>query len=275
MIIWLGQDALPARVGGKAAALGLLARARFPVPAGFCVTVEAMSKLESQQVADAIGSALAELGASAVAVRSSAVGEDGVTASFAGAHLSRLNVRSPAAVVRALQEVRASATSPAALAYRARHALGGQPCMAALVQTMVDAEASGVLFTRDPLSGGKQFVVEGSFGLGEAVVSGAVTPDRFVLSPDGELVEERISEKEIVTVPVEEGTTTVRLGAARARRPCIDLATLRLLIQLGERCEEILESPQDVEWAVTEGTVWILQSRPITGTASSDGRGFA
>jgi pyruvate,water dikinase len=273
VIVWLEQGGGSARVGGKAAALGLLTRAGLPVPAGFCVTVEALSKLESQQVEDAIASALAELGTSAVAVRSSAVGEDGATASFAGAHLSRLNVRSPAAVVGALEEVRASATSPAALAYRARHALGGQPCMAALVQTMVDAEASGVLFTRDPLSGAEQFVVEGSFGLGEAVVSGAVTPDRFVLSSDGELVEEHISEKEIVTVPAEGGTTTVRLETARARRPCIDLATLRLLTQLGKRCEEILESPQDVEWALAGDNAWILQSRPITGTASSDGRG--
>jgi pyruvate,water dikinase len=178
--------------------------------------------------------------------------------------VSRLNVRSRAGVFEALEEVNASASYPGAVAYRAEHAITAAPPMAALVQTMVDAEASGVLFTRNPVSGDEQFIVEASFGLGEAVVSGIVTPDRFVLSQESELVEETISDKEIVTVFAEEGTTTTTLEMARARRPCIDSATLETLTQLGKQCEAMLGSPQDVEWALAKGAVWILQSRPIT-----------
>jgi pyruvate,water dikinase len=264
VIVWLEHDAGPAQVGGKGAALGLLTRAGLPVPAGFCVTVEAMSRLESPPVVSAIEAALAALDAPAMAVRSSAFGEDGATASFAGAHLSLLNVRSSEGVLRALGQIGASADSDGARAYRARHAISGEPRIAALVQTMVNAEAAGVLFTRDPMSGREQFVVEASFGLGEAVVSGFVTPDRFVLSAEGDLLEEQISKKEVVTVPAEEGTTTATLEAARALVRCVDPATLRTLARLGKRCEEVLGSHQDIEWALAEGAVWILQSRPIT-----------
>jgi pyruvate, water dikinase len=257
-------------VGGKGAALGLLTRAGLRVPVGFCVTAEAMSQLESSPVVAAVESALKRLAASAVAVRSSALGEDGATASFAGAHRSRLNVRSAGEVVRALREIRASVASPRAVAYRARHGIGGEPSMAAVVQAMVKAQSAGVLFTRDPISNDEQFVVEGSFGLGEAVVSGVVIPDRFVLSPGGELLEQQISNKEVVTVPGEEGTTTSRLEAARARRPCVDPTTLRKLARLGRRCEEVAGSPQDVEWALANGALWILQSRPITSFRSAN-----
>jgi phosphoenolpyruvate synthase/pyruvate phosphate dikinase len=133
-----------------------------------------------------------------------------------------------------------------------------------LVQAMVFAEASGVLFTRDPLTGEERFVVEGSWGLGEAIVSGDVTPDHFVLSPAGELLDRMVADKELATVPAAEGTTVAEVEGSRRHVPCLGTGDLEALVALGRRCEATMGGPQDVEWAIADRRVWLLQSRPIT-----------
>lgn len=264
MIRWFDVPAGAAEVGGKGAALGVATRAGLPVPPGFCVTVRAMSRLASADVVVAVEKALSRLATPAVAVRSSASEEDGGRASFAGVFASELNVHAAADVVAALERIRTSAGSPSASAYVTRRGMGKPGEMAAVVQAMVFAETSGVLFTRDPLTGEERFVVEGSWGLGEAIVAGEVTPDHFVLSPDGELLERIVADKELAAVPAAEGTTVAEVEGSRRHVPCLGIGDLQALVALGRRCEATLGGPQDVEWAIAGGRVWLLQSRPIT-----------
>lgn len=263
MIRWFDEPAEAAEVGGKGAALGVATRAGLPVPPGFCVTVKAMSRLASADVVAALEQALSRLAAPAVAVRSSASEEDGGRASFAGVFASELNVHAPA-VIAALERIRISARSPSASAYVAGRGMDTPAEMAAVVQAMVFPEMSGVLFTRDPLTGEERFVVEGSWGLGEAIVSGEVTPDHFVLSPAGALLERIVADKDLAAVAAAEGTMVAEVEASRRYVPCLAPADLRGLVDLGRRCEAIFGAPQDVEWAIAGGRVWLLQSRPIT-----------
>jgi pyruvate,water dikinase len=264
VIRWFDEPAGAAEVGGKGAALGVATRAGLPVPPGFCVTVKAMSRLASTDVVAALEKALSRLAAPAVAVRSSASEEDGGRASFAGVFVSELNVHAAPAVIAALERIRTSARSPSASAYVAGRGMDTPAQMAAVVQAMVFPETSGVLFTRDPLTGEERFVVEGSWGLGEAIVSGEVTPDHFVLSPAGALLEHVVADKDLAAVAAAEGTMIVEVEASRRHAPCLAPADLRGLVDLGRRCEAIFGGPQDVEWAIAEGRVWLLQSRPIT-----------
>jgi pyruvate,water dikinase len=259
-IVWFSEEASPAEIGGKSFRLSRLIQAGFPVPPGFCVTVAGMDSISAEDIEDA----LARLGPKPVAVRSSAVEEDTPTASFAGIYLSRLNVGTAADVVKALLEIRESAASPAALAYRKRHRLSGPPRMAAIVQELLVPEASGVLFMKDPLDGSNRIVIEASWGLGEAVVAGRVTPDRWVLSSKGEVISSHISDKDVAVMPSASGTTEVEVEPARRKFPAVNDETLRKLFELSRGCEKLFETPQDIEWATASNHVWLLQSRPIT-----------
>lgn len=258
MIIWFDEAPGADLVGGKGAALAALAGAGLPVPPGFCIPHGA--DVSERDVTDA----LARLGAEAVAVRSSAIGEDGAGASFAGVHLSKLNVRTPAGVIAAFEDVRASALTPAARAYRASRGIEGEPMMAAVVQQMVLPDVAGIAFTRDPVTNEDRIVIEATWGLGESIVSGAVTPDRFVVARDGRVLSTNIGDKDIAVIAAGDGTIEVPVDPERRRARCIDDGTLAAVVALAQRCEEFFGCPQDVEWALVAGTVWLLQSRPIT-----------
>src|SRR5262245_9834955 len=192
------------RVGGKALSLGLLARAGLPVPPGFCVTIATHRRLRTQSLHDdpalveQIGAAYRQLGGGPVAVRSSATAEDGSAASFAGQQETVLGVSGEAAVCDAVARCWASLDSERAVAYRRRQGVGDEGlAMAVVVQRLVPAEAAGVLFTRDPLDPeGRRMLVEAAWGLGECVVSGRVTPDRFHLDRDtGRVLEQHVAPK--------------------------------------------------------------------------------
>ncbi len=187
-----------------------------------------------------------------VAVRSSAVSEDGSTASFAGQQETYLNVRSAEDVLRRVQECWASFFSPRALFYRAQKAVLGDTRMAVVVQEMIQADKSGVMFTVDPIRNRREcMVIECAPGLGEAIVSGEVTPDHYVLLRDqGSIVEEFIPDE--------------------ARGRVLAEAELSQLRELGMRLEAFFGSPQDVEWCIRGRELLLLQSRPIT-TLSSHG----
>jgi pyruvate,water dikinase len=187
-----------------------------------------------------------------VAVRSSAVSEDGVAASFAGQQESYLNVRGSAAVLLKVQECWASFFSPRALFYRAQKGVLGDTGMAVVVQEMVQADTSGVMFTVDPIRNRHTcMVIEGAPGLGEAIVSGEITPDHYVVSRNT-------------------GSVADMFIADDHRGRVLSDAELNELRVLGLRLETFFGSPQDVEWCIRGGQLLLLQSRPIT-TLSAHG----
>jgi pyruvate,water dikinase len=257
------------RYGGKAAQLASARRAGLPVPDGWALAwdeVEALVRRDGpgQDVDAELRAAVA--GRGPVAVRSSAVGEDSHGASFAGAHLTVLGLVGADAVVRGVCEVHASAVQPGALAYRDRLAVDAAIRMGVVVQEMVDADVAGVLFTRNPLTGADEVVIEASWGLGEAVVSGLVTPDHIRASPDGTILERVIGEKDVV----------IRLtadGAAResavptdlAEAPCLGDKQVQELIELVRACNEVYaDTVHDIEFAFAGSALFLLQRRPIT-----------
>ncbi len=167
--------------GGKAARLSESLCAGLPVPPGFALHPDGVARTAQSNLLPneraALEHSLAQFKEGAVAVRSSAIGEDGASASFAGQHASFLNVRGLDEVLAAIASVWASGQTEAARRYRARMSIAGEPRVAVIVQALVPAEVSGVLFTVDPISGsGKRWIVEASWGLGEAVVGGGARP---------------------------------------------------------------------------------------------------
>ena len=118
---------------------------------------------------------------------------------------------------------------------------------------------------QDPVDGSDHIVVEGSWGLGESVVSGSVTPDRWTLTRDGRVLSSEISNKETSAIPGKYGTVQIEVPEDRRLIPCLTPENLEEIVTLARRCQQLFEWPQDVEWAVAGGKVWLLQSRPITG----------
>jgi pyruvate,water dikinase len=254
-----------AAYGGKAVALGLALRAGLPVPRGIALPADLVAAVPTDPAArDTVRAAARELGGP-MAARSSAAGEDGTTASFAGQHLTVLNLWADDAVADAVVRVAESACSPSALAYRRSRGDGSPPRCGVVLQRLVPAVAAGVLFSRNPVSGADELVVEASWALGEAVVDGLVVPDLFRLTPEGDVLELVVGDKDRAVVPQPGGgTATVPVDAVRARRPCLDEGHLHALAGLARRCDEVFCGPSDVEWAVTASDVALLQRRPIT-----------
>jgi pyruvate,water dikinase len=259
-IVWFDQDADAARIGGKGFRLCRLAQAGLPVPPGFCVPVDSVNCINIDEIQNAVE----RLNARSVSVRSSAVEEDAIVASFAGVYVTRLNVSAPEAIKQALIDIRQSAFAPAAMAYRSKRGIDGSPQMAAVVQQFLMPDVSGVLFLRDPLDNSQRIVIEASWGLGEAVVAGTVTPDRWIISPEGTIVSSEISDKDTAVVAADTGTKVVEVDPARRRIPCLDAAAICGLVRLARACETLFGGPQDVEWAIASDRIWLLQSRPIT-----------
>jgi pyruvate, water dikinase len=257
--------------GGKAVSLGAALRAGLPVPGGLALDIHLVDAIALGRPAKVRILAHLDglLATSPVAVRSSAVGEDSAAASFAGQHTTRLNVAGCADVLDAVCEVHASARSSSALAYRQRMGIPGEPQIAVVVQTMIRPECAGVLFTRNPISGEDERVIEASWGLGEAVVSGLVTPDRWHMRRGGEVRAFIPGHKdiEIRSLPGG-GTEEVDVPADRAARPCLEPGLLFELEQLAQACERQFCQPSDIEWAVEGGRLYLLQCRPVTSSSS-------
>lgn len=251
--------------GGKAVALGVALRRGLPVPPGIALPADLVAAVaDDAAAADVVRAAARELGGP-MAARSSAVGEDGAASSFAGQHLTVLNLWHPDAVVDAVVRVGGSASAPSALAYRHSRGDRSVPRCGVVLQRLVPAVAAGVLFSRNPVSGEDELVVEASWALGEAVVDGLVVPDLFRLDRDGHLIEQVVGNKDRAVVPEPGGgTTTVQVDAPRAHRPCLGPHQLEALADLARRCDEVFAGPSDLEWAVTEDDVALLQRRPIT-----------
>lgn len=280
-----------ARAGGKGSSLARMAASGLAVPPGFVVLAEALSSaLDESGVRDELRAALpdharaqaiverlplpeiadayAALGSGdpSVAVRSSAVAEDSDEASFAGQQETYLHVRGDADVARRVRDCWASFFSERALFYRSQRGSLDDLEMAVVVQRMVEPEVAGILFTVDPVQRRRdRMVVEAVFGLGESAVSGAVTPDNFVIARDGQLKRSRLAVQPYALVGLPGGGTEERaLPPEQGGLATLSEDDLGRLAELGCRLELEHGCPQDIEWAIAGGTLFVLQSRPVT-----------
>ncbi|WP_104173966.1 PEP/pyruvate-binding domain-containing protein [Arthrobacter sp. Y81] len=212
-----------------------------------------------------IGAAYAELGGGAVAVRSSATAEDLPGAAFAGQQDTYLNVLGEDAVVQAVADCWASLWTDRAVAYRERQGIDPHGlAIAVVVQRMVPADTAGVMFTANPVTGERgEIVVDASPGLGEAVVAGRVTPEHYVLDRTGKALSFAPGGREVVISAAEGGGTQEKPGAPGAG-PELAADQLTELARLGQRAQQHFGRPQDIEWAVSGGLLYVLQSRPMT-----------
>ncbi|HEV7708360.1 MAG TPA: rifamycin-inactivating phosphotransferase [Asanoa sp.] len=289
-------------VGGKAAHLGALSRIDgIRVPTGFCVTTDAFRRIlveapsvddllsrlkpdaqdeiralsaeirrtiESVAIPDELATAVRDKLAddTGYAVRSSATAEDLPTASFAGQQDTYLNVVGPAAVLAHISRCWASLFTERAVTYRLRNGFDHRNVsMAVVVQRMVFPEASGILFTADPVTGNRKVAaVDASFGLGEALVSGLVNPDVFKVR-DGAVVAKAIAAKHLAIEALPAGgTQEVAIDPRHGEQPALTDAQVVRLVELGRRIEAHFGRPQDIEWCLVDDGFQIVQSRPIT-----------
>ena len=290
-------------VGGKGKSLSEMTRASLPVPPGFHITTDAYrgfvidNDLQSRilhatrqapddasaniaamfaeidispTIAEAIRTAYATLGDNVpVAVRSSANAEDLPDMSFAGQQDTYLNVIGNEALIAAVRDCWASLWTPRAISYRDQMGIvHDQVAMGVVVQTMVAADVSGIMFTANPATGERnEIVANASYGLGEAIVSGQVTPDAFIFNRNtNEVIETAIGDKEQMIVSDGEGGT-IWQEVTQSKREVSSLSESQLasLANLAVLSEQHFGGvPQDVEWAIEEGSLFLLQSRPIT-----------
>ena len=222
---------------------------------------------------DAIRNAHQRLESDAVSVRSSATAEDMADASFAGQYESFLNILGFDEIVLCIRDVWASLYSPRAIAYRLQTGLDhGAVRMAVVVQKQLQPDAAGVLFTRDPVTGARRFVASASLGLGEGVVTGEAPADQFQIDPDtGTAISSHIVSKNarVVSLP-SGGIERAEVPEAARMQPALSDSHLQELWSMARSLEDLFGRPQDIEFAVADNAVHLLQSRPITTRAAED-----
>ena len=289
-------------VGGKAANLGELYY-KFPIPNGFCITVkffddflqstniknkilELMKKLDvnKKNSVDNISNKIKNLIIKQVipnelkililenyskldgyvAVRSSAVAEDLEQASFAGQQASFLNVKGKD-LIKYVKECWASFYNSRAIIYREKNNFSHAPSMAVVIQKMVNAKKSGVIFTVNPVNKNKnEMIIESIFGLGEAIVSGIVTPDHYVIDKKTHsILKEIINEKKLAIIKENGKNQRIKLDKKRANAKSLNTKELNDLIKEGLLIEKYYKKPMDIEWSIDD-KLYILQARSIT-----------
>jgi phosphoenolpyruvate synthase/pyruvate phosphate dikinase len=252
--------------GSKAVGLGDAVRRGLPVPPGVAVSGDLVEAIASgdEKAIEKLTKAIAAL-SPPFAVRSSAADEDGAAASFAGQHLTLLNIHSASDVPGAVREVWWSANSDSAITYRQRVGLFTRPSVGVVVQSLLNPTAAGVMFTENPLTGADERMIEASWGLGEAVVAGLVVPDNFRLDRAGQVLERKAGRKRIAIRSLPNGgTVEEQLPAEQVNQLCLDDAQLADLAELALKCEQVYGPRRDIEWAVQDGKLYLLQCRAIT-----------
>jgi len=274
-LLWLGApksfDA--ALVGGKAANLSRLAKMHHRVPDGFCIPVTVMDEAHPLDLRNDIIRAVSDLMAChslpelVVAVRSSAVDEDGAGASFAGQHETYLNIVGADAIIEAITRCWESARSERALEYRRQQGLSVERVrLAVLVQQLVASDVSAVVFSANPVTGNRdEVLINASWGLGESIVGGTVTPDTFVVRKSDLAVTNRvIAEKQRMTVSAPGGTREVEVPRFLREQPSLADKQIVEMAQLAISLEAPMNCAVDVECAYAGGQLYLLQCRPIT-----------
>jgi pyruvate,water dikinase len=222
----------------------------------------------AEDVREAILGAYRTMGTdSFVAVRSSATGEDGADASFAGMNETFTNVRGEQDLIEKVGQCWASLFGPRVVAYRASRGFTADPAMAVVVQLMIASERSGVAFTADPTTDATdRVVVEGAFGQGEVVVSGSVEPDTYVVAKEnGEILSRRTGYKSFKIIRGSDGKDQrIDLDEAQAEAQVLNDDEIRAIADIAVRSERHAGCPQDTEWAIADGKTYIVQTRPIT-----------
>lgn len=256
--------------GAKAVGLGQAIRDGLPVPPGVALSgdiVEAVASGDTRATKEVV-KRVRPLGGP-LAVRSSAVDEDGAGASFAGQHLTLLNVRSADDMGAALNKVWWSANSDSAITYRQRIGRFTRPSVGVVVQVLLDPVAAGVMFTKCPVTGDDVRVIEASWGLGEAVVAGIVIPDHFRVERSDRVLERTPGLKRVaVRSAPDGGTVEETLEPELVEKLCLGDGELRELNQLAVQCERVYGPARDIEWALAGGKIYLLQCRAITKGAS-------
>jgi pyruvate,water dikinase len=252
--------------GSKAVGLGDALRQGLPVPLGVALSgdlVEAVASGDCRAI-EKLAKAIAAV-APPFAVRSSAVDEDGASASFAGQHLTLLNVHNAGDVPGAVRDVWWSANSDSAITYRQRVGLFARPSVGVVVQTLLNPTAAGVMFTENPITGADERMIEASWGLGEAVVAGLVVPDHFRLDRSGQVLERKAGRKRIAIRSLPSGGTfEEQVPAEQVNQFCLDDSQLAALGELALHCEKVYGPRRDIEWAIQDGKLYLLQCRAVT-----------
>ena len=222
------------------------------------------------EIADEIVDAYASLSTGidlSVAVRSSATAEDLPDASFAGQQETYLNIHGAIQLLEAVKKCWASLWTARAIAYRIKNNIDqSATALAVVVQEMVDAEAAGILFTANPINGKRdEMVINASWGLGEAIVGGLVSPDIIIADKATSKVKSyKVAEKTVITVRTEKGTSEEPLNDARRSSKVLNDAQIGELIEIARKIESFYGAPQDIEWCHANGRFHVVQSRPIT-----------
>lgn len=293
-------------VGGKGANLGEMTQAKFPVPNGFCVSTEVyqsfiaannlslfiakktkgvdITKIEragSQirkaiqrceipaSLAAAVELALTQFDAeSYFSIRSSATAEDLDFASFAGQQDSYLNIKGKENILEAIRNCWASLYTDRAILYRIQNNIEhSKVSMSVVVQKMLLSEASGIMFTADPLNGSRDIVsIEAGYGLGEALVSGIISPDIYKFQKStNRIIKKRVADKKFAIIPLAGGgTKKLELDETKSKTQVLDDEQIRKLVQIGLDIEKHYGSPQDIEWCMEDKELYIVQSRAIS-----------
>lgn len=292
--------------GGKGANLGEMTRAGFRVPYGFCVTTESykefieinslgnflseltrepdignisrMCEIIRKRVMESripgyleqeIAGAVSKMGEdNCYAVRSSATAEDLAFASFAGQQDTYLNIKGTKNIQNAVRSCWASLFTDRAILYRIQNSIAHDKVyMAVVVQKMIIPEVSGIMFTADPVSGHRGMIsIDAGYGLGEALVSGLVSPDIYKYrKKEEQIASKTIAEKKLAIMPVSGGgTQKVEITGEKSKSQVLNDLQIQSLAELGRAIEKYYNSPQDIEWCLENGTFYIVQSRAIT-----------
>ena len=277
-LLWLGDPKSfdVSLVGGKAANLSRLARLgghRHRVPDGFCIPVTLMNEAHPLDLRNEIIASISDLmnchrlpdfiGA----VRSSAVDEDGVTASFAGQHETYLNIVGADAIIQAVTRCWESARSERVLEYRRQQGLSVERLqLAVLVQQLVASDVSAVVFSANPVTGSRdEIMINASWGLGESIVGGTVTPDTFIVhKSDLAITSRTIADKQRMTVSAPGGTHEVDVPRFLRAQASLNDEQVVEMAKLALKLEATMEHPVDIECAYASGKLYLLQCRPIT-----------
>jgi pyruvate,water dikinase len=259
------------RFGAKATGLGEAARHGMPIPPGIALSgsfVDAVAEGHDLAI-ELLVSAARSLEAP-LAVRSSAADEDGADASFAGQHLTLLNVPSVDDLTAAVREIWWSANSDSAITYRQRVGLFARPSIGVVVQSLLNPDVAGVMFTQNPINEADERLIEASWGLGEVVVAGRVIPDTFRMDHAGAVLERTAGFKKLaIRAAADGGTFEEKVAPELVEQLCLDDEQLGQLSALAERCDQVYGPARDIEWAFAGGQLYLLQCRAVTRAGSS------